>query len=78
MRVQDELQRTARLKFAEGRVNLLGERRKLIVNDEQSVGAGRYANIATLAFEHVHVACDMCAFDLNVFKGTLRQQRDRG
>jgi hypothetical protein len=45
--------------------NLIDERGVLIVHDEQAVPAGRDADVAAHAFEHVNIALDLRRLDLH-------------
>ena len=48
--------------------DLVGERRKLIVDDQKAVVANRDADISARAFEHVNVAGDFRRLDLHFGK----------
>ena len=61
--IRDPLQR---------RANLVSERRKLIVNDQDPIVADRHADISAGAFKHVNVAGNFRYFDLNLRKVLLR------
>ncbi len=52
--------------------DLVGERRKLIVNDQKPVVTDRDADVSACAFKHVDVAGNFCRLHLNLGKVGLR------
>src|ERR1051326_9097818 len=71
MCIQDKLQFLVGNPFERG-PDLIGERRKLIVNNQKSVITNRHADISARAFEHVDVAGNFCCLHLNFGKVSLR------
>ena len=54
--------------FAQGVANLVGQRRELIVNDQDAIRTDGNADVSAAAFKHVHVARDMRRLDLDLGK----------
>ena len=57
--------------------DLVGERRKLIVDNQKTVIANRDADISTRAFEHVNVTGNFCRLNLHFGKVSLRLRPQR-
>ena len=64
MRVENELDRLVGNPFERGS-NFRRERRELIVDDYDAVGAGRYADVAARSLKHVDRSGDLADLDFN-------------
>jgi hypothetical protein len=72
VRVQDKLELPG-IELLQCRLNLFGERRELIVHNQNSVRADRHADVSAGAFEHVNVFRDGNRFDFDFGKVALGQ-----
>src|SRR5215813_2148746 len=67
VRVDDEFE-LALAQFLKRGLDLVGERRVLIINDQKAVRADRNADVSTRAFKHIDVAGHLGRFHLNFGK----------
>jgi hypothetical protein len=64
MGVEDELQ-SAGIDLLDRGFNFRRKRRELVIDNENSVGPDRYADVAARSGEHINVPGNMRRFDLN-------------
>jgi hypothetical protein len=55
--------------------NLIGERRVLIIDDDNAVFADGSTDVAALTFQHINAAGNVCHFDLHVRELVLMSKR---
>ena len=74
MRVEHKLE-FAWIQFPQRSLDLLRQRRELVVHDQDPVRTRRNANVSAGAFKHVNIAGDWSCLDLDIRKIALGENR---